>query len=119
MNWYLAKIIYRIVCGDGNHIGQFDEQLRLIAANNKEEAFQKAQQTGKQEEEIFFNQNQQMVHWKFINVCEIYKLSRLIDGAELYSRIEETGNPDEYIDIVNKKANQVQHTNTLEILDLV
>jgi len=119
MNWYLAKIIYRIICGDGDHKGQFDEQLRLIAANNKEEAFQKAQSIGTQEEEIFFNQNQQLVHWKFINVCEIYKLSNLIDGGELYSRIEEIDNPDVYIDIINKKAGSIQNSTTLEILDLV
>lgn len=119
MNWYLAKIIYRIICGNGNHGSQFDEQLRLIAAENKEEAFLKAQMIGNQEEEIFFKQNQQLVHWKFINVSEIYKLSKLIDGAELYSRIEETDNPDAYIDIIHKKADHIQNSNTLEILDLV
>ncbi|RYY10197.1 MAG: DUF4288 domain-containing protein, partial [Chitinophagaceae bacterium] len=27
MNWYLAKLIFRIVCGQGNHTPQFDEQL--------------------------------------------------------------------------------------------
>ena len=32
MNWYLAKIVYRIICGQGNHTAQFDEQLRLIQA---------------------------------------------------------------------------------------
>ena len=30
MKWYLAKIVYRIICGEGNHTPQFDEQLRLI-----------------------------------------------------------------------------------------
>ncbi len=100
MNWYLAKIVYRISCGDGNHTAQFDEQLRLIAASNKEEAFHKAQTIGKQEEEIFFNQKQQLVQWQFINVCELYKLSELIDGAELYSRIEERDNADAYINVI-------------------
>ena len=119
MNWYLAKIVYHIICGYGDHNGQFDEQLRLIAASNKEEAFHKAQTIGRQEEEAFINQKQQLVHWKFINVCELYRLSTLIDGAELYSRIEESDNPDEYIHFVNKKAGHIQFNNTLEILDLV
>ena len=48
MNWYLAKIVYRIYCGDGEHTGQFDEQLRLIAAETKEDAFHKAQTIGQQ-----------------------------------------------------------------------
>jgi hypothetical protein len=47
MNWYLAKIVYRIICGDGDHTAQFDEQLRLIYAANKEDAFYKAQHIGK------------------------------------------------------------------------
>ena len=42
MNWYLAKMVFRIVCGDGNHAAQFDEQLRLISAGSKEEAFDTA-----------------------------------------------------------------------------
>jgi len=44
MNWYLAKMVFRIVCGDGNHTAQFDEQLRLISAGSKEEAFHKQQE---------------------------------------------------------------------------
>ena len=31
MNWYLSKIIFRIICGEGRHTPQFDEHLRLIA----------------------------------------------------------------------------------------
>lgn len=119
MNWYLAKIVYRIICGNGDHTGQFDEQLRLIAAICKEDAFQKAQSIGKQEEEVFYNQNQQLVHWQFINVCNLYKLGDLIDGAELYSRIEERDDADEYIAIIHKKAEHIQFDNTLEILELV
>ncbi|MFA6946933.1 MAG: DUF4288 domain-containing protein, partial [Pedobacter sp.] len=32
MNWYVAKLIFRITCRNGNHQPQFDEQLRLISA---------------------------------------------------------------------------------------
>ena len=38
MNWYLTKMVFRIICGDGSHKAQFDEQLRLIHANSKEDA---------------------------------------------------------------------------------
>ncbi len=47
MKWYLAKLVFRIICGEGEHTAQFDEQLRLIKANNKEEAFHKAKRVGK------------------------------------------------------------------------
>lgn len=119
MNWYLAKMVFRIICGDGNHTAQFDEQLRLIMASSKEEAFHKAQLLGGKEEEIFFNRNQQLVQWQFISVSELYQLNELIDGAELYSRIEEKEHAETYLHIIHKKAEQIRFGNTLEILDLV
>lgn len=118
MNWYLAKVVFRIICGEGDHKAQFDEQLRLIAASSKEDAFQKAQQLGIDEQENFVNNKQQLVQWKFINVSEIYKLNTLIDGAELYSRIEERDNADAYINVVNNKASMIIGNDTLEILHL-
>ena len=118
MNWYLAKMVFRIICGDGNHSAQFDEQLRLVSAASKEEAFHKSQLLGMKEEEIFFNQNQQLVQWQFISVSELYMLNKLIDGAELYSRIEEKENADSYLHIIYKKAEQIRFDNTLEILNL-
>jgi hypothetical protein len=119
MNWYLAKIVYRIICGEGDHTAQFDEQLRLIHASNKEEAFYKAQQTGKKEEETFYNLKQEMVKWQFINVSELYRVGEMIDGAELYSRIEEKDDGDIYTDIVHKKAQGILHSDSHQLLQLV
>lgn len=118
MNWYLAKMVFRIVCGDGDHLAQFDEQLRLIHATSKEEAFEKAQSLGLKEEEVFFNQQQQLVCWQFISVSELYQLKDLIDGAELYSRIEERDNAEAYIHTIHKKAAQIRFGNSHEILHL-
>ena len=118
MNWYLAKIVYRIICGDGDHTAQFDEQLRLIYASTKEDAFYKAQQTGKKEEEKFYNLKQELVQWQFINVSELYQLSGLIDGAELYSRIEERDNADQYIEVVNQKAENIIFSSSHRLLEL-
>lgn len=118
MNWYLAKMVFRIICGEGNHTAQFDEQLRLIAAENKEEAFTKAQAMGKKEEETFYNRKEQLVQWRFINVSELYQLSDLIDGAELYSRIEEKENAEAYIYTVNQKAENIFFTQTHQLLQL-
>ncbi|MCF8452420.1 MAG: DUF4288 domain-containing protein [Pedobacter sp.] len=42
MNWYVAKLIFRITCGNGNNQPQFDEQLRLISASGEKEALIKA-----------------------------------------------------------------------------
>jgi predicted RNA-binding protein with EMAP domain len=118
MNWYLAKMVFRIICGDGNHTAQFDEQLRLIAAGSKEEAFHKAQLLGGREEEMFFNRNSQLVQWQYISVSELYQLQELIDGAEVYSRIVEEEHADSYMHIVHKRAEQIRFGNTLEMLNL-
>jgi len=114
----MAKIVFRIICGDGDHLPQFDEQLRLISANNKEDAFSKAQSMGKKEEETFRNRKEQLVQWQFINVSELYLLSELIDGAELYSRIEERENADAYIYTVNQKAENLFFSQTHQLLQL-
>ena len=118
MNWYLSKLVYRIVCGDGKHLAQFDEQLRLIAANDKEEAFRKARVIGEKEEETFYNNKQQLVKWEFVNISELYLLSELIDGAELYSRIEEKENAEAYIYTINQKAENLFFTPTTQLLKL-
>lgn len=118
MNWYLAKFVFRIVCGDGQHAAQFDEQLRLIAASSKEDAFTKAQEMGKKEQETFYNQKQQLVQWQFVNISELYRLSELIDGAELYSRIEEKDNAEQYEYVVNQKAEQIFFTQSHQLLQL-
>jgi hypothetical protein len=118
MNWYLSKLVFRIICGDGDHTPQFDEQLRLVSASSKEDAFRKAQETGQQAQETFYNRKEQLVQWQFINVSELYRISELIDGAELYSRIEERDNAEAYIHIVHQKAENILFSQTHQLLQL-
>ena len=119
MKWYLAKIVYQIVCGKGEHRPQFDEQLRLISAEDEEVAFDKALTIGKNEEEVFYNAKHQLVNWQFVNVSELYLLQELIDGAELYSRINEVDDADAYLSFVHSKASSIQQKQTLQLLNLI
>ena len=119
MKWYLAKIVYRIICGEGDHAPQFDEQLRLIYASDESGAFEKAASIGRTEEETFYNQKRQLVKWQFVNVSELYHMSELIDGAELYSTINEVGDAEAYITFVNHKAESIQHRKTQHMLNLI
>jgi len=104
MEWYLAKLVYRIICGPGEHKAQFDEQLRLIYAEDELHAFNKAQLTGEKEQDSFLNDSDHRVHWKFINVTELHKLEEFTDGAEVYSRIYEDEDGDNYQHTVHVKA---------------
>jgi hypothetical protein len=119
MQWYIAKIIFRIVCGQGNHTPQFDEQVRIVAAQNDQYAFNKAREIGRQESTSFYNHDQQLVEWKFIDVTELYKMTELIDGAELFSRIHETDDADNYIDLVHLRAAFARQYNGYEHLQLL
>lgn len=107
MNWFIAKMVFRIISGDGNHMPQFDEQLRLIYALNEDEAFEKATQLGREEEDSFMNQKNQLVKWSFINVPELNRLPSLTDGMEIYSKVNEYDNAKRFIDTVNKKAGNI------------
>lgn len=119
MKWYLAKVVYRIICGAGTHTAQFDEQLRLITAADETEAFEKATAIGRQEADRFYNNKQELVQWQFINVSELYRLQQLLDGAEVYSRITEVDNAEAYTDFVHHKAAGIQQKNTHELLNLI
>lgn len=104
MNWYISKIVFRISAENTLHKPQFDEQLRLIAAESEEEAFMKARTIGLSEEDSFLNDKQNTVKWEFINVSEIVPIKKLEDGMELYSHIHETDEAKSYIHCIHQKA---------------
>lgn len=104
MNWYIAKIVFNISSENTQHTPQFDEQLRLISAQNTEEAFLKARVIGLNEEDSFFNDRHNRVKWEFINVSDIIPMKGLEDGAELYSQIHETTEARTYINCIHQKA---------------
>lgn len=119
MKWYLAKIVFQIICGNGAHAAQFDEQLRLIAAGNEAEAFDKASAIGNNEEESFYNHKQQPVRWRFINVSDLYPLNDLADGTELYSRINEVDDANAYTIFVHRRAESIQRKQAHQLLKLI
>ena len=104
MNWYVAKLVFRVISGDGNHNAQFDEQLRLINADSEYTAFEKASHIGRANQDSFLNNNKQTVQWQFIDVAELNHLGELKDGAELYYNIHETADADLYIAWAHHKS---------------
>lgn len=104
MKWYTAKIVFKISSENTEHKPQFDEQLRLIAANSREEAFHKARALGIREEDSFINDRKNTVRWEFINVAETVTLRKLEDGIEIYSQIHEAEEATTYIHYIHQKA---------------
>src|SRR6476661_5129153 len=102
MNWFTARIVYQIICGDGAHTPQFDEQIRLINAADLPDAFEKAIEIGLREEDVFYNDQKKLVQWKFVNVAEMNALCELSDGAEIYSHITEVDDADDYVGLIHR-----------------
>lgn len=108
MNWYLTKLVFRVLSGNGNHTPQFDEQVRLIEARNANEAFLKARMIGGREEDGESNEGFQGVRWQFIDVCELKEIGVFSDGMEICSRIHETDNALTFIDYVHHRAASIE-----------
>lgn len=116
MNWYLAKMVYRIYCGN-NDSSQFEEQLRLISSVSAAEAFAKAQEIGRSETSAD-GMMSPVVQWKFINVSEIYQINQFIDGAEIFSSLKVQENGSLYEHMTNKRAELLRQNIEQHILDI-
>jgi len=85
MNCFLIKIVFQITCGNGNHTPQFDEQLRLVFSEDANAAIAKVKQLCAKE-----TTDTEVVKWKLIAVTDVYPFSSDLDGAVLFSKINET-----------------------------
>jgi hypothetical protein len=107
MNWFLAKLVFRIVCGNGEHPAQFEEQLRLLSADDNLHAFHKARLIGEQDCNSAREVKKVPVDWKFIDVTELYSLEMDSDGAEIYSLVKEEADSDNYIRTVKRTGTRL------------
>ena len=118
MNWYVAKLIFRIAASS-QEVAHFQEHLRLIQAASFEKAFIKARLVGITEE----GQIENALQWEFVNISELLPLQELpasltwdqvvnlairrsgwSDGLEVYSQIHKTMEPGSYMNLVHRKA---------------
>lgn len=109
MKWYIVKLVYQVLSSEGHPTSQFDEQLRMINADDELHAFQKARLLGHREQDSLLNSLNKPVLWKFIDVTEIHVLSGMRDGTEITSHISEETDA-----AVFKKAIYLRATNLLE-----
>ena len=101
--WYIAKIIFQIK-GNGMQKPQFDEHLRLIEADNFEEAFMKARLLGIRSENSVMNPTHGPVMWEFVNVSELRAMNVFEDGIEIHSQVREMDEANHYINFIHNQA---------------
>lgn len=107
LKWYLVKLVYQVVSGNGAHTPQFDEQLRLIRADELDWARAKAKVLGQIGAFSFLNDRKEEVTWKFIDVVDICEMGEIEDGMQLYSTTEEPTDVPLYLNMINAKANRI------------
>ena len=108
MNWYLVKLVFQIV--NGNNRAQFDEQLRLVKADEITWASEKASVLGWLEQTTFKGKHG-MVEWRFIGVAEIHQVGAWTDGMQLWSTTSEADNENEYINLEKTNSAKALHLN--------
>ncbi len=104
MEWYLAKLVYRFQPIIERGTVHFEEQIRLLEAEDELHAFHKAQQIGSQEECHLKDDNDCSIHWHFIDVIQLLKLHQHMDGAEILSQPYTTNDPEGYQKKIRLKA---------------
>lgn len=107
MNWYIAKLVYQVIYGDGFYKAQFSEQLRLIEATDEVHAFTKAQLMGHKKENILYKETEALIQWKFIDVCELILINEMADGAEILSQINEPVCAKTHLKHIKRQASQL------------
>ena len=116
MKWFLSKLVFQVICGSGAHTPQFDEQLRLICAEDELHAFHKARLLGEGDYLQHEIGNCLSVYWKFIDVTELHALQTETDGAQIFSTIKEEADASVYIRSVRKEAGRLLEQGLLEFI---
>ncbi|HEY8399107.1 MAG TPA: DUF4288 domain-containing protein [Flavihumibacter sp.] len=108
MSYYLAKLCYEIICGDGAHTPQFEEQIRLLESENCRQAIEAAYEIGQNEAHVLQQDGCLRVEWKFLGVTELLTLHPMAHGAELYQAHREIAYPEGYRNYVKDRSIQLQ-----------
>ena len=95
MQWYLTTLIYSIKQHNGNHTPKFNEQLRIIKAEDALHALIKARQLGHQQADAYLPSNKTM--YTFIDVDKIQPLRQVNDGAAIFDNISEPADATAFI----------------------
>ncbi len=70
MRPFTAQIIYRIEC-EGLPTDQYEEQWRLVFADNETDAIAQARESGKKEESTFIDRQGRTMCWRMIAVKDL------------------------------------------------
>jgi hypothetical protein len=87
MKSFTAQIIYRIEC-EGLPTDQYEEQWRLVYADDEELALLEAREAGKSDEGTFIDRHGRTICWRMLAVKDVQPVE-LTNGGLLFSMVRE------------------------------
>ncbi len=87
MNTYVAQIIFSIKCADVSS-EQYEEQWRVVFANDDREALNEAKKIGLTEESTFIDRHGRAITWVMVAVKDLKQVD-IKHGAQLFSTVKE------------------------------
>ncbi len=87
MRSFTAQIIYRIEC-EGLPTDQYEEQWRLVYAEDEQQALAMARESGKNEESTFIDRQGRTMCWRMVAVKDLQPVE-LKNGGLLFSMVRE------------------------------
>ena len=87
MRSFTAQIIYRIEC-EGQPTDQYEEQWRLVYAEDERQALAMARESGKNEESTFIDRQGRNMCWRMVAVKDLQPVE-LKNGGLLFSLVRD------------------------------
>lgn len=100
---YIVQLYFKIET-QGQKKSQFDCQLRMIEAENEEEAFFIAKEIGLKESTQFISENGHLVKWEFAGITNIQEMNLSENGSQIFSDTIETEINDTFLNYIQTKT---------------
>ncbi|MFD2584293.1 DUF4288 domain-containing protein [Pedobacter vanadiisoli] len=114
MKWFAVNCIYQVICGEGKHAPQFNEQIRLIQADGIVLALEKAKLNAVHFNPPFSNCIGDKVVWKFIGIGGILEVEEPADGVEVGSKIVEPKSVEKYLEKLEHRNQSLTNQNRFD-----
>lgn len=85
MKPFASQIIFSIKC-DGRFTGQYDEQWRLVYADDETSAVEQAKSIGSEHNHTLVDRHGRAISWEMIAIKQVHEIG-LDEGSLLLSRV--------------------------------
>jgi hypothetical protein len=95
MHNFVSRLQFNIVVGNQPTAAQYEELTILVMAQDKQDAYLKAQVIGRKNEDEFLNRGSNSVCWRFMGVTHLERIGDINDGTILFSELKDDYSPEQ------------------------